>query len=291
MKHIKSHFELTNQQRNGILFLILIIILLQGLLFFGNSRTTDNFIQDKDLLLLEKQIDSIKNIQKEKVSRVSILPFNPNFLTDYRGYILGMSTTQIDNVLKFRKTGKWINSIEDFQTVSGVSDSLMLQIEPYIKFPDWVNNPIRNTAEYKINGKPEVKEIIDLNRATLQELKMVNGIGDVLAERIITYRNSFKGGFASLIELENVYGLKPEVISILSERFQVKTPRPIETINLNSADRDRLVSVPFIDYELAHRIVEYRILHEGFKSLDELNSVKGFPENKFEQIKLYLQLN
>ncbi|WP_455168821.1 helix-hairpin-helix domain-containing protein [Aegicerativicinus sediminis] len=291
MKHIKSHFELTNQQRNGILFLILIIILLQGLLFFGNSRTTDNFIQDKDLLLLEKQIDSIKNIQKEKVSRVSILPFNPNFLTDYRGYILGMSTTQIDNVLKFRKTGKWINSIEDFQTVSGVSDSLMLQIEPYIKFPDWVNNPIRNTAEYKINGKPEVKEIIDLNRATLQELKMVNGIGDVLAERIITYRNSFKGGFASLIELENVYGLKPEVISILSERFQVKTPRPIETINLNSADRDRLVSVPFIDYELAHRIVEYRILHEGFKSLDELKSVKGFPENKFEQIKLYLQLN
>ncbi|WP_228852246.1 helix-hairpin-helix domain-containing protein [Aegicerativicinus sediminis] len=291
MKHIKSHFELTNQQRNGILFLILIIIILQGFLFFGNSRSTDNFIQDEDLVLLEKQIDSIKNIQKEKVSRVSILPFNPNFLTDYRGYILGMSTTQIDNVLKFRKTGKWINSIEDFQTVSGVSDSLMLQIEPYIKFPDWVNNPIRNTAEYKINGKPEVKEIIDLNRATLQELKMVNGIGDVLAERIITYRNSFKGGFASLIELENVYGLKPEVISILSERFQVKTPRPIETINLNSADRDRLVSVPFIDYELAHRIVEYRILHEGFKSLDELNSVKGFPENKFEQIKLYLQLN
>lgn len=290
MKKMNSHFELTKQQRNGILFLIVIIAALQLVIYFFDFSPPKNYLEENDLIEIEHKIDSLKNAEA-KNNNVSLQPFNPNFLTDYRGYVLGMSTTEIDNILNYRKTGKWINSTAEFQKISGVSDSLMQTIMPFLKFPDWVNSPSIQATENPNKGKVPSNNKIDLNTATFQELKLVNGIGDVLAERIIKYRNTLNGGFAAMVELENVYGLKPEVIANMSEMFQIKTGRTIQKINLNTADRDQLVSIPFIDYELAHRIIEYRTLHEGFQSLDQLKSVKEFPENKFEQIKLYLQLN
>jgi DNA uptake protein ComE-like DNA-binding protein len=47
----------------------------------------------------------------------------------------------------------------------------------------------------------------------------------------------------------------------------------------------------YLDYEIAYEIIEERTLREGFKSLDELTKVKGFPTNKIEIIKLYLTLD
>jgi len=52
-----------------------------------------------------------------------------------------------------------------------------------------------------------------------------------------------------------------------------------------------LVTIQHIDYELAYEIIEQRTLREGYKSIDELTKVKGFPIDKIEIIKLYLTLN
>lgn len=286
MKHIKSHFKLTKGQRNGILFLLLVIISLQLVIYLLNARTPTNYIEDAELSELESRLDSLKSIKRDLKQTITIQPFNPNFLTDYRGYVLGMSTNEIDRILEYRKTGEWINSTSDFQKISGISDSLMVKIQPYLKFPDWVENENRQTSKPSTSAKRK----LDLNTASAEDLKKVNGIGEVLAERIIKYRNTLNGSFASIIELENVYGLQPEVIGIIVESFEIKSPRAINSLDLNSAEREQLVTIPYIDYEVAHRIIEYRTLHEGFKSLEELKSVKGFPINKFEQIKLYLQL-
>ncbi len=47
---------------------------------------------------------------------------------------------------------------------------------------------------------------LNLNTATKEELMTINGIGEVLAERIIAYREEH-GGFTSLEELTNVKGI------------------------------------------------------------------------------------
>ncbi|HCY80388.1 MAG TPA: competence protein ComEA, partial [Xanthomarina gelatinilytica] len=67
--------------------------------------------------------------------------------------------------------------------------------------------------------------------------------------------------------------------------------KQVEKIDLNQATIEQLVTVQYIDYEVAHHIIEQRTLREGYKSLDELLKVKSFPTNKFEIIKLYLKLN
>ena len=130
-----------------------------------------------------------------------------------------------------------------------------------------------------------------MNTATAQDLQKVNGIGPKLSENIIKYRNKFKGGFISEIQLQDIYGLSPEVIERIKNDFAVKTPRIIEKINLNTATREQLVTIQHIDYEIAHYIIEQRTLRDSFKSFDELLRVKNFPIQKFEIIKLYLTLN
>jgi DNA uptake protein ComE-like DNA-binding protein len=129
-----------------------------------------------------------------------------------------------------------------------------------------------------------------LNTATAQQLQSINGIGEALSERIVKYRNKFTGGFIADVQLMDVYGLSPEVIQKVTDQFTVKTPRAIQKININTATTSELVTIQYIDYEIAHRIIEERTLREGFKSLDELTKVKNFPIQKIEIIKLYLTL-
>ena len=91
----------------------------------------------------QREIDSLKLIELEN-RKPKIFPFNPSFLTDYRGYQLGLSTEEIDRLLQHRKQGNYINSAKEFQKVTRISDSLLNTIEPYFKFPDWVTKKEAN---------------------------------------------------------------------------------------------------------------------------------------------------
>ena len=290
MKHIKSHFTFTKKQRNGIFLLLLVVVAIECAYYFSDFSTNDQFEDSSELVAFQKEIDSLKQL-KIKASKPKIYPFNPNFITDYKGYTLGMSNEEIDRLLKFRAQDKWVNSAKEFQEVTQVSDSLLGVISPFFKFPEWVTNPKKSSYQPKIyDNKPKTfEQKIDLNKATASQLQAVYGIGEKLSAKIIDYRNKYNG-FISDVELQEVYGLNPEVIENVTKKFTVKTPRPIQKINLNTATRDQLVTIQYIDYEIAYNIIEERTLREGFDSLDDLAKVKGFPINKFEIIKLYLML-
>ncbi|NCO62301.1 MAG: helix-hairpin-helix domain-containing protein [Flavobacteriales bacterium] len=287
---MKSHFKFTRSQRNGIFLLVLVIIVLQCLYFFLNTSVPEYQVNSKELKKYEQEIDSLRNIELEK-KKPKIHPFNPNYITDYKGYTLGMNPEEIDRLLKFRNQGEWINSVKQFQEVTRVSDSLLNQISPYFKFPEWVTDTTSGTSSSYSNTPKTFAQKQDLNTATAVQLQIINGIGKYYSEKIIKLRSSFKGGFISDIQLQDVFGLTPEVIQKITEEFTVKTPRQIQKINLNTATVDELVTVQHIDYELAYNIIEQRQLREGFKSLDDLTKVKDFPINKIEIIKLYLSLD
>ena len=181
-----------------------------------------------------------------------------------------------------------------FQEVTKVSDSLLNKISPYFKFPDWITNPKPKSNNYNNsfakNDKPKTfNQKVDLNKATASQLQKVYGVGEKLSDRIIKYRTKF-GGFIADVELSEVYGLMPEVIERIREDFTVKTPRAIQTYNINSATRDELVLIKYIDYEVANNIIEERTLREGFRSFEELTKIEDFPIKKLEIIKLYLRL-
>lgn len=287
-----SHFVFSKKQRSGIFLLLFLILAFQCIYFFVDFSSNEVTVDENELDKFQKEVDSLKQVEIEN-NKPKLYSFNPNYITDYRGYTLGMTSDEIDRLLAFRKQNKWVNSAIEFQNVTKISDSLLEVISPYFQFPEWITNPKSNftTSFQRQSTLKTYAQKQDLNTTTAQQLQTINGIGEVLSERIVNYRNKFIGGFISDIQLQDVYGLTPEVIERVTNEFTVKTPREFQKINLNSATIDQLVMIQYIDYEIARYIIEERTLREGFKSLDELLRVKNFPSKKIEIIKLYLTLD
>ena len=290
MDKIKSYFVFNSSQRNGILFLLLLV---SGFAVINNyiDFTTENLLDtnSKEVLAVQKELDSIRTLLIES-NQPKIHPFNPNFITDFKGYKLGMSSEEIDRLLDYRKQNKWINSKEDFKKVTKVTDSFLDQISSYFKFPDWISNPKPKYSDWRKGFKEKTfDQKIDLNSATQLELKKVNGIGEALSKRIIDYRDKL-GGFTNDIQLYEVYGLDYQLIDKVRNDFTVKTSKEIIKMNLNKISASDIATVPGISFELAKRIWEFRILNERIVDFIELKKIEGLTERKLQGIQLYLKL-
>ena len=284
----QSVLNYSKSQRIGILLFFAIIMVLQGVYFFYDFTTFDK--NDKEAAIwLSKQneIDSIKLLNTNY--KPKIYPFNPNFITDFKGYKLGMSVAEIDRLLAYRKQNKFVNSAAEFQAVTKVSDSLLNTISPYFKFPNWVKNKKEKESTYAKTGFPvkEIKVILDINQATKEDLMKIYGIGDKISDRILEQKVKL-GGFVSMEQLQDIWGLQPEVIEKLKTSFVVKTTSNLKKININNASVKELSSFPFFRYALAKEIVIYRSMH-GDIQIDDLSKIKGFPVDKINIIALYLE--
>ncbi|HSP12872.1 MAG TPA: helix-hairpin-helix domain-containing protein, partial [Salegentibacter sp.] len=96
------------------------------------------------------------------------------------------------------------------------------------------------------------------------------------------------GGFVDDIQLKDIFGLDYETREKLTSGFTVKTKPEIERLNINDAALLELSEVPYIGYELAREIIDYRLLHENIEDLRELSKIEGFPADRIDRIQLYL---
>lgn len=288
MKKLKSHFNFNKQERSGIFFLLLLIAVLLisyfGLSYYPLYDSASNFKVDE---ANQKRYDSLV-VVFNTANAIHIKSFNPNYISDHRGYTLGLSPSQMDRLRKFRSQNKFVNSAQEFQAVTGVSDALLNKVSPFFKFPDWATN--KQTKKKREASQKEIPykvEVQDINQATANDLRQINGIGEKLSARIIKFRDRL-GGFLVNEQLYDVYGLEPEVVDKALKRFQVLHPPEVKKININTANMDELASLVYLRYNVAQNIVRYREENGAFTSLDDLFNVSEFPVNKIDRIRLYL---
>ena len=300
MKKLSSHFWYTKNQRNGTLLLLVIILGLQ-LTFRFVTFSSENFLhsQQVDIRSFQHQIDSLKAIALLE-KKFKIYPFNPNYITDYKGYQLGMKTKEIDRLLAHRNNNLFVNSPQEFQEVTQVSNRLLQEIAPYFKFPDWVHRKKR-TRKYSSTkkqvpakhdltiGRSEVSST-DINMATLSDFLSVNGVDEYLAERILNYRSKLQG-FSLSKQLFEVWDLDKEVANAILKRFSIQQKPAIEKVNINTASFKEVLSNPYIDYELCVKIFDYRDEVAELQSIEEFKNITGFPVEKYDRITLYLNVN
>ena len=280
---IKSILSYSKSQRIGIIFFFLIIILAQGIYYFYDFNTIiPANKRQAEWLANQSVIDSVKFQSKD--FKPTIYTFNPNFITDFKGYKLGMSVEEIDRLLAFRKQNKFVNSAAEFQTVTKVSDSLLKAISPYFKFPDWVNNKKQFATTLE---KEEKITVLDINQVTKEDLMKIKGIGAGYSERILKEKETL-GGFVSMEQMQEIWGLSPDAIESLNKNFKVGQNPIVKKIDINNATVKELAQFHNFRTALAKEIVAYRSMNGDIK-VEDLPKIKGFPVEKIRIIALYLE--
>lgn len=246
--------------------------------------------EEKEWLANQDEINALKG---KTTHKDTIYPFNPNFITDYKGYILGFSTSQLDKLHSYRASGRFINSVSDFKQVTGVHDTLLQKLEPYFKFgnkPAKYDNvsDIKKYSRAESAPEPKAVKVIDINEAIEEDLIKVYGIGPYYAKEILK-RRSVLGGFVIMDQMDDFSTLSAEAKSELKKYFNVSKIPEIEKINVNTASLLQLSRFPYFNKDIARSVITQRSMDGKIRKIDDLLEIQNFPVDKVKIIALYLE--
>lgn len=142
---------------------------------------------------------------------------------------------------------------------------------------------------YQVREYRKQIPVLDLNRCDSSELELLPGIGPVLAARIVKYRNLL-GGYASPLQLREVYGLPEETFTAVS-RYLYADSGDVKRIKINTAGFGELIRLPYFDRPVVNGILRYRELSGPVKGLEELVENKIIPVDKALKAGPYLDFS
>ncbi|MDD6374752.1 MAG: helix-hairpin-helix domain-containing protein [Ruminococcus sp.] len=170
-------------------------------------------------------------------------------------------------------------------------------------------------------AEPEISYPLDLNAATAEELETLPGVGAILAERIVSYREAV-GGFQKLEELQQVNGIGsgiyfqiapylfiigelqtispeselPEATDAAAPELEPETApesasASIPRLDINIATAEDFQKLPNVTQEQAEAIVRLRTQIQYFQNIYELLYADGMTDRLFLSIRDYLYVS
>jgi competence ComEA-like helix-hairpin-helix protein len=89
------------------------------------------------------------------------------------------------------------------------------------ELPSWLAETEEQEEPVWTPAEPEIQKL-DLNRASLAELERLPGIGFIMAQKIIVYREQ-NGPFSSPMDLQQIPGFSPSMVEDLEDRISVES--------------------------------------------------------------------
>ena len=168
---------------------------------------------------------------------------------------------------------------EDVKKMYCISPVLYASLDPYIQIAQ--ENKPTEKKEHTIE-----KLLIELNSADTASLDKLKGIGPAFAKRIIKYRDML-GGYAHTEQLLEVYGFDTAKYNALSKNIFVDATQ-IKKLNINTATSDEMKKHPYLKFNLANLIVNYRKMHGNYKTADEIKKIDLVDEKLFVKLIPYV---
>lgn len=292
-KFFKDYFTFSRGERNGILILLIVIalliilrIILPGILNPPGKRT--------DFHEFEGQIEQFEQslqpgekaeLPKEKlIKRDELFYFDPNLATREEWERLGIKPEIITIIRNYLEKGGRFRTKRDLLKIYGFTRNDYERLEAYITIEDAdISSPQDDQ-----DRKSKLTLLIPVNNADTSQLMRVNGIGPVLSNRIVKYRNLL-GGYIRKEQLLEVYGMTEERYRLVVNKIYIDTTN-IRRININTANSQILSEHPYLNQFQAEAIVAYRDFAGSFRNIDEILEHNLLPYEVFTKIKGYLCL-
>ncbi len=114
------------------------------------------------------------------------------------------------------------------------------------------------------------------------------GIGSKLAQRIINFRDKL-GGFYAVQQVTETFGLPDSTFQKIKTRLAING-KAVKQININTASLDELKVHPYIRYNIANSIVQYRSQHGNFTSVAVIKNIMLISDDLFNKLEPYLSV-
>ena len=304
-------FYFTRAQRNGIIVLLILILLVIFAPFIFQWFYKPPVYDDADFLLavsaFESRLDSLQAYkEKNKPVRpfmdrnttsqpilLSPFPFNPNNLPAETWESMGIPDYVARSIKNYENAGGRFRFREDVSRLYLITDEMYSQLEPYIQLPSK-----ESQSQEQVNSEnggdassfPVSYEnlMVNLNTADTTELMKLYGIGPVFSRRIVSYREKL-GGYISTQQLLEVYGMDSLRLAEIAENLLLDTSLT-RKININQAEWAELVRHPYITSNLANSIIAIRKQHGPYQSVDNVRCSHLVTDEIYKKIAPYLSV-
>lgn len=188
---------------------------------------------------------------------------------------LGAAPWIAERLLKYQNAGGQINQPDDLLRIYGIDTAWVHRVKHCISWEEaqpWVRK------QPPAPGRPQSQKLqVEVNTASAEAFAQLYGIGPVLSERIVKFREKL-GGFHDIHQIGETYGLEDSVFQGIKSKLVLNTPP--NKLEINLLDERKLAQHPYISWRDARTIVRYRTHHGPFKDSLDLQKIQAVDSEK-----------
>lgn len=299
MKRIRvfiiNYLGFTKTEANATIVLVGIVLMfaIAPRIYFRFSHVNSSSVENDSRLLREWLTEIESNLEvrkKEESNKPSFkrFAFDPNTASEKTLKELGFKPYIASRIISYRNAGGNFQHKEDLKKIFGIDTSLVADLHSFIEIAPKkvVDKPIKEAAP--ITPKIAPKLSMDLNLASEEELQQIRGIGPFYARNIVSYRTKL-GGYYSFQQLKEVYRMKPQVVELLKEYTYLEAPE-LRKLPINTDSLKLIAQHPYLTWNQAKVIMNYRNQHGVFTAADQLLKIKIITDSLYQKISPYISV-
>lgn len=314
-KFVNDYLRFTRKDRIGILVLVALIVLVVLLPAIWPAKKTtppskqqieqlkaatarlhhsDSTYQSKEMPV-KRQYAGVGGYSKPAAETFF---FDPNTLDAAGWKRLGIRDKTAATILHYLQKGGKFKKPDDLSRIYGLFKDDYERLLPYVQIkgalPTVKANEENTLPAASTTGTAYPKPVkprltmVEINAADTTAWIALPGIGAKLAARIVNFRAKL-GGFYAVQQVAETFGLPDSTFMRIQPMLQCN-PAGLQQINVNTADANTLKQHPYIRWNLANAIVQYRSQHGNFKSVEDLLQIALITPEVLAKIKPYLVL-
>jgi DNA uptake protein ComE-like DNA-binding protein len=308
---LNDFFSYSKKERTGIFIIIAIVFIIIispnffQYIFKKEKLNTDDF--KKDIASLSVKADTsernyYQNDKKENANNnfsntheavpSELFYFDPNTATYDEWERLGIKDKTIHTIQHYISKGGKFYKPDDIRKIWGMSSTDAQRLIPYIdiknKNTDYTATLLekKNVTPPAFASKGKVNTVININTADTSVLKSLPGIGSRLSARIVAFRDKL-GGFYSIDQVSETYMLPDSTFQKIKPMLTIGNTA-VKQININIATIDEMKSHPYLRYNLANAIFQYRRQHGNYNTVEDVKKIMLITDDVYKKVLPYL---
>ena len=218
-----------DKKKLGIYIIILILLTILGFNYYRNGYKELRKNNDEDIFV-EQNNESDNSAyfenesnSKSEFSEKSIPLKDKNIVVEIKGEVKKPDVYTLEDESIVKDVIDLAGGVTEEADISNINRAKKLQNHEliYIRNKNEINNKVEdNTVVNNIETTTNASNMVNINSATLEELKTLNGIGDAKANGIIEYREK-SVGFTSTDQIKEVDGIGEKMFEKIKDKIEV----------------------------------------------------------------------